>query len=569
MQSSVKSNPIKFGTFFRKAWQRWEPTLIFRARFCALCVLFSSFLSVPALADISDNPPPIPGWTHPIAGSTRASQDDHGIVLPGGDVTYSSPALADIDGDPANGLETAVGGADGILYVYRADGSLLWSVNLPNKECAQSGSTNKLLSSPAVGKLFGDGVPYVVVGYGGIGGRACDGGVAVYRGPDGGAAWIFSLKLFAKREKFWSFSPTVFSSPALADTDGDGKMEIGFGSFDRNVYLLNANGTVRWYYNAADTIWSSPAFANVDKDPDLEMIIGTDISANSRIRPITKNGGYVYAFKTKARKRKLINFRQRDAFVWQTYLDQVVYSSPVIADVLATSPGPEVIVGSGCFFPQSSNDKGGKWIKVMSLKTGAVLQTLITNACLSSAVAVGDLDEDGTLEIVATVNGSTQVGGDGYSRVSAWKASSPIPFWSMIPLERGRNDSFGGTFMSPVVADVDGNGSLEVLVANSASVSILEGRSGRQLTCDSGDCSDNPFTLYAGASLRATPAVADINLDGVLDVVIASGRRNGHGMLFGWTDLAGLLGSTAGAHPAYSAPWPMARGNAQHTALFR
>ena len=39
-------------------------------------------------------------------------------------------------------------------------------------------------------------------------------------GSDGSRAWIFSTKKFARRQRFGANSHSVFSSPALADTDG-------------------------------------------------------------------------------------------------------------------------------------------------------------------------------------------------------------------------------------------------------------------------------------------------------------------------------------------------------------
>ncbi len=513
------------------------------------------------LAVRADAPDPIPGWTHGASNSDGDGQP--GIVLSGGPVTYSAPVIAEIDGDSSNGKEVAVGGADGLLYVYRADGSRLWTAQLPIYGCGGLGGTNKLLSSPAVGELFGDGIPYIVVGYGGVASKACDGGIVAIRGTDGARLWNLNLKKFAKRERFFSLSSTVFSSPALADTDGDGKMEIGFGAFDRNVYLLNANGSLRWYYQAADTVWSSPAFADVNGDGRLEMIIGTDISGNTRLRPITRDGGYVYAFKTQDRKGARINFRQKDGFFWQTAFDQVIYSSPVIADVLPNNPGAEVLVGSGCFFPQNRSAKRGRWIKILRLRDGKVLQTLTTPACSSSAPAVGDLDDDGVLEVIATVNGASEIGGDGQGKVMAWKAAVNTPLWTVEPLDRGRSDDYSGNFSSPVVADVDGNGSLEVVTSYGGSLQIFNGKDGQALTCQSRPCSS--AVLSTNSSLRNTPAAADLNGDGILDLV-AAGADGASGQLYGFTNLAEVLTTPAGGQEPYSAPWPMYRGNSAHTA---
>lgn len=534
--------------------------------FCGRLFFLLSLLGInsPLYADYLDNPAPIPGWTHSEV-LPKDTPEQHGIILNGGDVTYSAPVIGEVDGNLANGREVVVGGADGILHAYRADGTPLWNKALPNASCSQASSNNKLLSSPSVGELFGDGVPYVVVGYGGVGGRKCDGGLVAIRGSDGATQWEFSLRKFAKKEKFGTLSYTVFSSPTLADVDGNGTLEIGFGSFDRNVYLLNSNGSVRWYYNAADTIWSSPVFLDVTGDGDPEMIIGTDISGNLKIKPPTKNGGYLYAFKTAPRNPKRIQFRDKKAFIWQTHFDQVIYSSPVVADVIPESPGEEIIVGSGCYFPEKTDRKKGNWFKILKPLNGKVIKTLTTQACSSSAAAAADIDDDGIKEVIVTVNGSTNVGGDGFSRVTAWKASSGQEMWSIIPRVRGRNDDYGGNFISPVIADVDGNGSLEVIVANGSGVGIFKGIDGTPLTCQDSACEGGQTTLYAWDSLRSTPVVGDINTDGVLDIIAAGGHTSsgGRGMLYGWTNLSLKVTSDPGLQPPYSVPWPMYRGGSK------
>lgn len=522
-----------------------------------LSLFFAALFTLAAATARAESAPGLPGWSE--VGGT-------GVRLNGREVIYSSPAIADLDGNPSNGKEVVVGGSDGIVHAYRADGTKLWSAPTPNASCAGAGTTNKILSSPAVGDLFGNGQLYVVIGYGGPGGNICDGGVTAIRGSDGVTLWTFSLKKFARRNRFGAISHSVVSSPALADTDGDGRMEIGFGSFDRNVYLLNATGKVRWYYNAADSVWSSPAFANVDNDPQLEMLIGTDISANSRLKPATKNGGFLYAFDTKARKPKRVIFQSPGSFVWRAYFDQVVWSSPVVADVIPGNANPEVIVGSGCFFPQGSSDKNGRWVKILRITDGAVLQTLRAPGCLTSTVAVGDIDDDGQPEIVATVNGDASIGGDGQSRIVAWKPGNPEPFWSIVPLDRGRNDSFGGNFQSPVLADLDGNGSLEVIAANNTSVGIYNGRDGSALTCQDSSC--NGLRLGTAKALKSTPSVTDMNGDGQFDVVIGGGSGSA-GAIYGWTGFSGILGSPPGAQPSFHAPWPTYRGNPQHTANTR
>lgn len=361
--------------------------------------LFFCFLPLLSLAQSVVVPPPLPGWTHSEKLSLDTSEH-HGIILDGKSVVYSAAVIAEVDGNTANGKEVVVMGRDSQIHVYHADGSKAWSYQISDPSCSSLPSP---ISAPAVGELLGDGLPYVVVGYGGVTTNRCDGGIVVLRGTDGSLYWKFSTKEFDHRQHVWAMAYGVVSTPALADVDNDGKLEIGFGSFDRSVYLLNPDKTVRWYYQAADTVWSSPAFADINNDGKLEMIIGTDISQNLKIRPPTHNGGFVYALKTDRRNGLRINFRDPTAVIWKRPLDQVVQSGPVVANVLPGRASPQVIVESGCFFPQNNSNKTGKWVKVLNGKNGKVLQTLYAPVCSSSSVAIGDIDDDGILEIVATI----------------------------------------------------------------------------------------------------------------------------------------------------------------------
>lgn len=521
-----------------------------------------------ALASIRNAPPALPGWTHP-PGYQDDSPDRNGIVVSGGKFERASPVIAEVDGNSANGREVVIGGADGRVYAYRANGTLLWQRDVPAKGCA---NVPLVVGRASVGALFGDGQPYVVIGYGSIEGtnRACDGGVIVYRGSDGGERWRFSLQAFeAQTPEPPEGLSAVITAPALADADGNGTLEVAFGGFDRNVYLLNSDGSVRWFYHAADTVWSSPLFLNVDADPQLELVVATDISANPNVIPPTQDGGFLHAFDTAPRSPARIEFQT--GFLWRTAFDQVLYSSPLAADLLPGNPGREIAIGSGCFFPSGSNDKRGRWIKIVRPSDGAVLQTLNAPACVQSSPAAGDIDDDGDLELVASVSGAAEIGGDGKSRIVAWDPTNPSPKWSKVTGDpnSGMNDPYGGDIQSPVIADIDGNGSLEVLAANFWSVHVLEGKTGNFLTCQNPNCGSQP-ALFAWFTLKSTPAVGDVNNDGVLDVVIGGSHifNSSRGHLYGWTNLGSLINSQPGAQTPYSAPWPQFRRDALANGAF-
>ncbi len=556
---------------------------------------------LPVQAGYADQPPPLPGWTHstPYGGGAPAHDTTarHGINLGNAPILRSSPVIADIDGNPSNHKEVAVVTGDGYLHVRKADGSALWPpVPLLPSPCTLPQSDDLGgHSTPAVGELLGDGVPYIVVGYGTILPSNCDGGIVAVNGKTGQIAWRFSLRTWGQQE--YNYPEPMYgvvNGIVLADADNDGKMEIAFGGLDRNLYLLSAvspNGyKVRWYYHAADTVWSTPIFYNVDNDPDLELIAATDISANPSLIPPTQDGGFLYAFDAAERNPKRI--APFSGYIWRTFFDQTLYSSPAIGDVLDSNPGNEIVIGSGCFFPESSIEtpitKRGRWVKIIRPNDGAVLQTLNAPECVESSPALGDIDGDGKLEIVVNVGWQ---GDDGipHSETIAWDPENPTPKWRAIPYSANYdidpnkrfNDPNGGSFQSPVIADINGDGILEVITANFWSVVILRGYDGVQLTCDlSPYCGTRP-SLYAWYTLKSTPAVGDINGDGILDIVIGGGHIFVNGPnasppitahLYAWTNLASVfppqpVPSGYQTQAAYSAPWPQFRRSATNDGI--
>lgn len=451
------------------------------------------------------------------------------VSFSGNRIGYSSPAIGEVDGDTSDGKEIVAASIDGIVAAFKADGSLLWEVPTPDSGC---GGRSQLHSSPAIGNLNGDGIPYVVIGYGGFS-KNCEGGIMVIRGTDGSIAWTFSTKAFTKKRKIWAVLHAVYSSPGLSDTDGDGKMEIGFSSFDRYVYLLNSDGSIRWVYTAADTSWSSPTFADLNGDGIKEMIIGTDISGNTRIKPITKNGGNLYAFRTQKNPKVVYGFRDKNAFLWMKPVEQTLMSSPRVGEVIPASPGLEVVINSGCYFPERTNQKVGRWSRVFSGKTGKILRTLPLEACSSSSPALTDINGDGALDVVVTVNGSGSVGGDGSSHLEAFDANNNVQLWNTIPLLKGQNYAYGGNYISPVIRDVDANGIPDIITSVATGVGIYRGDTGAALSCEESPCNGAPLMATRDVLLN-TPAVDDIDGDGKLDIIAAGKGANSSSAVHRW-----------------------------------
>lgn len=505
----------------------------------------------------------------------NAQQEKFTLGLGNVSAQESAPLVVNLDGDSSNGLEIVAAKGDGTITAVSSDGSILWTQTSPNFECSLTGVGNKLKSSVAVGDLDGDGVMEVVVGYGGIDQNACGGGVVAFKGTDGTLLWHFDVDNQKNSERL----SAVFGTPGIADVGGDTLQEVCFGSHDRYIYCLNARGRVVFRYTAADTVFSSPAFANLDDDPALEMIMGNDISRNDFLG--IENGGFFYAFnipevktrvqalrtlreckkirkrqkrrkckkRNRAIKQKLndaaressptgqvdFGFREESAFLWKRAFDQTIQSSAVVGDLLPSSRGLETVVGSGCYFPENSNDKLGKWVKVLNAQTGRVLVTLETENCMRSSPAVADVNGDGLSDVVVLQGG-------GSPQVIAWTPETNTVLWTAVMTDSG----LGNHARQAVVADLDGNGSLEVLVGNNSSVRILKGTTGEELSA---------MRLSSG-TVTSAPAVGDIDGDGRLDVV-AVGKS-----LDAWSDFE-ELGSEPGSGVPYATPYSMFRGDAQ------
>jgi outer membrane protein assembly factor BamB len=468
---------------------------------------------------------------------------------------FSSPVLAKLLPDSSELQIVQISGAS--VYALDARGEVLWSYPLPNFSCSSTTTNNKSYSTPAVADLDGDGTAEVVAGYGGFGGTACGGGVIALKGATGELLWHFNLKSLARRLDFFAILHSVFSSPAVVDLDGDGKREVLFGSWDRHVYALTSKGKLLWQYVAADTVWSSPAIVDADSNGEYEVLIGTDISGNSKIQPPTRNGGNLYLLHaTQAKKR--LNFRESSAFKWMRSFNQVLYASPVVGELITSNAGPEAAIASGCYFPESSSLKTGRWLKVVSLKNGKVLRTLEIESCSSSQAAIADLNSDGLNELVFPASGASGNAG----KLIAWTPNTNSILWQVTPTPGGRGVEQLGYHTSPTIADITGDGRLEVILNAGNGLSIFDGASGSALSCSDGSCADGLPEYDLGGMIYTTPAVGDLDGDGTLEVVAVSSGSGSRTNVKAWGNFS--EGVEPGAD-AFKAPWPQVRRLASHT----
>ena len=281
-----------------------------------------------------------------LASTSSGAWETASFVTGGGHITTSSPILIDLDGD---GQQEIILGtraekcsssgcsldAPTLLVVMRPNGSIKWSVN----------PGGPILSSPAAADINNDGKLEVVVTIGGdVGDTKHQGAVVAYDNA-GHELWRF----LTQDSDGNGYREGVFSSPLLCDVNGDGYKEIAFGAWDQRFYLLDHSGQPLWSnlppgatgpgFLNGDTVWSSPACADLDGDGQKEIIIGTDISHGGFLPDGTQpdDGGYLYVLSAAGQ------------ILVRRYFAETIYSSPTIGDINGDGRS-EIVVGTGRYW---------------------------------------------------------------------------------------------------------------------------------------------------------------------------------------------------------------------------
>jgi hypothetical protein len=153
---------------------------------------------------------------------------------------YASPALAQLDG--RGKLDAVVGAADGKVYAWDGRGRRLpgWPV-----EARDGDDRERVISSPAVGDIDGDGAPDVV-----------EGTAEVYGSVPNTEGRVYAWDARGKLKPGWPIEPPALAadaipiagegtpaSPALADVDGDGADEVAIAAFTGQPDLYRGDGS--------------------------------------------------------------------------------------------------------------------------------------------------------------------------------------------------------------------------------------------------------------------------------------------------------------------------------------
>jgi hypothetical protein len=345
------------------------------------------------------------------------------------------------------------------------------------------------------------------------------------------------------------------AGPTIADLDGGTKEIIASTWNSQAVYAFDLAGQNKpgWPVTLADQTWSAVAVADLVGDGGKELVLGS-------------NGYNVYAFHSNGTELLDGDNNPATVGIFKHLAGSFNIGTPALAPLLADGTH-SIIFGGGDWLLHAWRANGSELpgfpvglpggvrssVAVGSLDgTGGPLSIVVAPLCDSLYVfqpngarrpgfpvycrmeatsrnpspALADMDGDGYLDVVA----ASTTGG-----LYVWNRNGAIvPPWNNV---RYSTLTTMSTECSPVVADINGDGHPDILI----------GEENGQLTALSGaDASVLPgFPIQLSAEVKGSPAVCDCDGDGKTEIALA-----------GWDKNVYLWDYDFPYSPGQNPPWP-------------
>uniref|UniRef100_UPI0034DF6D21 FG-GAP-like repeat-containing protein n=1 Tax=Candidatus Thiodubiliella endoseptemdiera TaxID=2738886 RepID=UPI0034DF6D21 len=442
---------------------------------------------------------------------------------------YSSPTLADIDGD--GDLDLVVGERDGTLKYYQNTGT----TSNPAYE-AKTGDDNPFngidvgnYSTPNLADIDGDGDLDLVVG-------EVYGTLKYYQNTSSTSNPAYEAKT-GDDNPFNGIDVGYSSKPTLADIDGDGDLDLVMGE---------AYGTLKYYQNTGTTSnpayeakigddnpfngidvgdysspvgdYSSPVLADIDGDGDLDLVVGE------------QNGTLKYYYNQQPSSVDTQAPTPITTNPWTLSNIPAGQSAFKTGDVISltltmsetlklnnTTGSKVVIAGKDFVLDKTASTTAGdkKLVFKYSVQAG-------------DSIAATDFDIDNPTSDI-TLNNITDVAGNAPVFTADRVVLTKTKLEYIEKTGSGNNPFEGidvGNVSVPILADIDGDGDLDLVVGEGNGTLKYYQNTGTTSSpaYEAKTVGSNPFNGI-DVVFFPKPTLADIDGDGDLDLVV--GEQNG------------------------------------------
>lgn len=423
---------------------------------------------------------------------------------------FASPVVFDLDN---NGENEIIAARHSVLYVWTKNGELLWRAPVgENASAANDHGSSRMYASPVVGDLDNDGLGEIAISYANSvavyehTGQLKSGWPKIFPGSDGEIRSISAADLnndsqyeilTVKTSKgpvscVWSINGTVYSGwPQVdnsetkndyggynqnigsADLDGDGNADVvcsydicHIGVFKGNGDSWLANEKFKGHYSCnvpmfhdlslAIQGWgpdnndrdeftdSPPVFADIDQDNLPEIILFSD---HELAGEYVNRGNCLWAINPDMTRVNGFELPKLTGLPLYTgYENNIVQVAPSPAISEFGTGEVHIVVPSYDGYMYCYNSSGLELWKRQFDKSGGVFIG-------ASEAAIGDLNNDGIPEIVYTTYSTS----DDVSKLFILNTAGE--------LLHAIDISGRGSMSAPTLADVDGDGVLEIIIS--------------------------------------------------------------------------------------------------------
>lgn len=358
-----------------------------------------------------------------------------------------------------------------------------------------------------------------------------------------------------------AFRETAINAPALGDLDGDGKKEIVITAWNGTIYVVNSAGNALPGFPkrlpdvpscpldrpaAKDALCmdvsrnllrgtnASPVLVDLDKDGALDIVFG---AFDGQMHALRRTGDELPGFPVSVQSSEAAGQARimTTAAVGDLNGDGIVDLVTGSNQVFGSSGGQgEVTAIDG----RGTKAPGGPILPHWPVRMAAVKLFPVVGEGIAAAPALGDLDGDGTLEVVMQGNGNGPVivHADPGTVVNNKRTGAYLPgqFLSIFgSLTKANEDTFLPLLSQPSLGDLDQDGHPDVIASGASLQLALALRA-------SGGVQGGQFLLAAwngktGFMVPGSPtvlgdytffvnhAVGDISGDGYPEIVTGTG----------------------------------------------